>query len=382
MRRYINLLVIVVAVVAAIPFFYTALAADKDPGLMLKKISGNEKEIRNVKITALDNQEDNLLNRMFSITSSGSRYLGRESSFSLLDEDPDWYKQYVKQYPRFMRGKTNQGGFYEDRQMIAYADIIPQPLHRFDKELYVEVLDKKTRKTETMKRKVQGFSKQSFPSVWDVQKTGNELKVAAATDGDIRVYRVSLPDKKITGGKWITQRGQTGRMAQYTQLAETDMNKPNHILAYQEEKVDDDGSVKEMNTVIYKYYTNETKKLKPPINIPLRNRDNWKYVYNGKTVYMATGGKKGGARLLTFDGNGKLKADKTFAIKYQSTGNPIPEIKNGRLYFLIPNDSREKACLLYVFDISSGKQLYSGKVVQKGKRINPRYVEGVKLTIE
>lgn len=38
--------------------------------------------------------------------------------------------------------------------MIAYADIIPQPLHRFDKELYVEVLDKKTRKTETMKREL------------------------------------------------------------------------------------------------------------------------------------------------------------------------------------------------------------------------------------
>ncbi|WP_350346408.1 hypothetical protein ABR335_00980 [Heyndrickxia faecalis] len=65
MRRYINLLVIVVAVVAAIPFFYTALAADKDPGLMLKKISGNEKEIRNVKITALDNQEEPFESHVF-----------------------------------------------------------------------------------------------------------------------------------------------------------------------------------------------------------------------------------------------------------------------------------------------------------------------------
>ncbi|MDL5041686.1 hypothetical protein [Heyndrickxia coagulans] len=120
------------------------------------------------------------------------------------------------------------------------------------------MLDKKTRKTETMKRKVQGFSKQSFPSVWDVQKTGNELKVAVATDGDIRVYRVSLPDKKITGGKWITQRGQTGRMAQYTQLAETEDNKPSRILAYQKEKIDD-GTVKEMTTFIYNYHTNETK---------------------------------------------------------------------------------------------------------------------------
>lgn len=381
MRRYLNLLVILVAVVAAIPLFYTALAAGKDPGLVLKRVSGNENEIPNVKITAMDSQE-NRLNRMFSITSSGSHDLRRESSFLSLDEDPAWYKQYVKQYPRYMRGKTDQGGFYEDKQMIAYAEIKPHPLHRSRVALYVGVLDKKTKKIKTMKMKVPGFTKQSYPSVWDVQKTGNELKVAAGMDTGIRVYRVSLPDKKITGGKWITQRGQTGRMAQYTQLAETDVNKPNHILAYQEEKVDDDGTVKEMTTFIYNYHTNETKKLRLPKDISLRDSDNWKFVYNGKTVYMAITKKNGGARLLTFDGNGKLKADKTFAIKYQSTGNPIPEIKNGRLYFLIPNDSREKACLLYVFDISSGKQLYSGKVVQKGKGVKARYVEGVELTIK
>ena len=96
MRRYLNLLVILVAVVAAIPLFYTTLAAGKDPDLVLKRVSGNENEIRNVKITAMDSQE-NRLNRMFSITSSGSHDLRRESSFLSLDEDPAWYKQYVKQ---------------------------------------------------------------------------------------------------------------------------------------------------------------------------------------------------------------------------------------------------------------------------------------------
>ncbi|WP_018661236.1 hypothetical protein [Heyndrickxia acidiproducens] len=382
MKRYQTLLLLTVFIILSISTFYTVAAHANKPNFLLKKISGNEKEVQDIKFPAYY-QRDNQINYSLSITSAGSKYMGEGSLFTTPrpgeDEHPSWYRHNETQYPRFMRGKTDTLGFYEDKRIIAYVHSQYKGLKGFD----IDILHKKSRKSETIRIKIPNLSERSYLSVWDVQKFGNQLKIVADANSGIHVYSILLPEKKLSGDDLIASRSDTGKYkVDPIPMSETTENVPSGIVAFHEEKVDNEGIAKTGDAYVYQLNTRKRQKLQLPKDFPVNQVDELFYYYNNKSVYISAS-VKNGLRVTEYDAeNGLLKHDSTLHFQHPDKGSGMMvKIKNGKAFVLIPNNFEEKTNLFYIFDMSNGNKLYSGKIIQDGGGDQWKFIQAVNFTI-
>src|SRR3954454_21189135 len=127
MKRYSKLISIACFIVLVIGTFYIqeSMASSKNPDFLIKKVSGNEEEVKGLSIFGEFTIGNHFLDTLH-IDDTETTYTGGLSFIEKLNrvhQSPE-IKQLQRDYRNFMRGKAeNPALFYEDEAHLAYVNI-------------------------------------------------------------------------------------------------------------------------------------------------------------------------------------------------------------------------------------------------------------------
>lgn len=381
MKRYLSSIIIAAVMVFSIGTFYiyTAVSASPFPNLKIVKESGNEKELKDIVVTGNYNLDRS--NGNFNLSLDGTEYLSERSFMEKLDTVNDQIKALRKQYRNFMRGKTDLYSFFEDKDLLVYAEISPNKVgeetHSFD----ISTLKKKNKAKSSFSIIIPNNKQYSSIRILDVQRVGNEIKVITENyyymnsnieKDEIHLYTIDYIKKKVVKDNTIyTLPSRNSDIEiQFEQIFNTDFTIPNQYFVFKINKVKyknmkDGSSEEELLKSELHAFNIETNKMKK-IVLPKALKNAQIESYQNDSIYFT---KQIDQQLNVFKlniENNQLVSERKIPLSLAKDNYFILlKITNEKLY-LLTNGSDQNVGEISVTDIQSGNPLYRGKIVKDG----------------
>ena len=387
MKRYWKLLAIALITVLVIGTFYIqkSIASNSYPQFVIKKVSGNENEVKNVTL-----QGDYSLNGYmlddFQLTERGTNYA---SDRSFIERQAGWnlpseIKRLQKEYRNFMRGKQEEVNlFYEDQSFLAYAIIPWNYSIQINGEIlfHIEIYDKKSGKVTKINEVLPQNQKYDFASIYDVQIFNGKLKVVAnitlngeeMNTTEIHLYTFDLNTQSLIGDDIIQamerQKSDDINTNIYVLVNDENINQQKYVLFEKQtfkEIPYKDGFTPEVisrELMLYNLETNKQEKITLPkelLGLSIEGAtlsDSTIYFYNLSESKLET-------IPYQIESN-KIGTKQSFDITTDEHSAPIMEIKNNRLFILHPFKDHDTNGTIKITDVDTGKVLYEGTIDAK-----------------
>ncbi|PLT29606.1 hypothetical protein [Peribacillus deserti] len=384
MKKYWKISLLIAVVVLTVGSFYThsAYSSTQLPQFYIKKDSGDSSILK--KVTFSGDYLVGSINQGVTVEHNKTTYDTEKSFIEQFDRefahrDPA-IKQLQKEYRNFMRGKYNTEAFYEDNQLLSYADILNATTNSGSRSFVfkISVLNKKTNNSTSFDYAIPNPDQYNHVYVEDVQYFGKELKVLTRSylqdtelDGEeLDVYTFDIPNKKLLSKDEVKGHSKNGMV--YTRLPGVDPLKPNKYAVYsisERELENEEGTEppkpKEKELVVYDLGKNQKVDINFPKDILKMNLDALPAFVDGSTIYF-TEEKNNAVRLKVFNiDTRELENEITLPVEKHSDSREIQSmIKNGKLYLLIKYNKMQNAEIkIMIADIKTEKMVYSGTLM-------------------
>lgn len=217
MKRYLATAAFAAFIVCSIGVYYVQASLERLPQFRLAMVNGEEAEGKPLMLRT------QFLNGAYSefieITSSGSRYESERSWIEGMRAKYNWYRhipsidRLIDQFPSFMRG--NPTADFQDDEGVVRVGLtahfqVGSPVLNYG--LDMDILDKKTKRSRTLKVDLPKEEAFNGRSILDVQRAGSVLKVAVQLDKidggnrgrpGVRVYEIDGESGKILGSALV-----------------------------------------------------------------------------------------------------------------------------------------------------------------------------------
>lgn len=382
MKRYWKILTLSLVTVIVIGAFYinSSLAAENIV-VGIEKVSGNEKEVENIRING--DLGGNNIHHTLLISKDETINLSNQSIIQQLTRTSTVpaYNQLKEKYSHFMRGKkylTNS--LYADGNFVVYVNVEGNGNGNVSKNMYfeIEILDVKTDKTTSMELDVPNKDNYHWVDVMDVQSINNEIKVIArgfrAEGGeDLNIYTIDLDkkavsDETIYGSPKIENGWSDIRVVDEYYSVEPKKYLLFQVYAHEEpvyEEAVETGEPKIIadEIMVYNIETNELKKL--DISPEERGYGIDSYTLYDNTVYIPNPTPNGievNQYNIEKDSWGEKQLFKVEHDKGEH--EPFIKLQNGKIYIISSADGKYP---LVISDLNTGQSLYEGKLVVKNQ---------------
>jgi hypothetical protein len=400
MKRYWKIALLVPFIVLCIGTYYINAASLSYPDYYLKLQAGDEKEAAGISLQA------NYTNQSLIIRSEGSEYGSEESFWSSLTSNyvriPE-IEKLQKEHRQFMRGKEDQGSFYEDDKVLGYVEIDSKfnpKIAEYDYRFIVSVYDKEQKRSVSFKLAVpQGNDYQSI-RVIDVQIVGQTInlittnnkenrkdtKVAYGTFTEFHQYKLDL-DKKIMAADQVIISGDSADVddpIQIRNIPETEtFTKSNpytvfqidHLKIVQRKGV---SGIVETDHQELVYYDLQSSKLVPIQNELIKdlmkkiNQINFSY-YQDKLILTYLNDPSA-VKIIRYSlTEKKIESELTIDTKHSLTDGEMltfAKSANNRLYIegSLKYDNVGNVPAIMVADLDTGRILYEGYISRKDNK--------------
>ncbi|MGE8206484.1 hypothetical protein ACQKP0_18400 [Heyndrickxia sp. NPDC080065] len=385
MKRYISSIIIVAVVVFSIGTFYiySAVSASPFPHLKIVGESGNEKEIKSLIITGdyqLGQDHDN-----FELSLKSTVYNSERSFLDKLDNETNKIKQLRKQYRNFMRGKMGLDSFYEDQDILIYADT-NSSWNGMDgnTKLEISMLDKKDKKKTSFEIPLSNQFRYAF--VQDVQRVGKQLKVITENmrkqninneneNNELHVYTINYSNKKLVNDEVIKSYNieNVNTYSQFQKIPVIDETAPSKYVLFNNSliKSTDQGEEEVVKSELIAYNTETSEK--EIIKLPKKINIDQISSFNGDIIYIVSRNTSG-LKVISYNFESQ-KVISEIKIQIQNTENMdiediVYKIKNEKLFIITSNKGNKKNANVLVYDIDTGESLFKGKIVENDQKDN------------
>lgn len=380
MKRYWFSIVLVIFILGSVGTYYVAAAARSFPEYRLLTVSGDDNEAKSLVL-----QGDTKEYGSIDINAKGSSYF-QEKSFlgSIFSNERFKYspdlQQMMKEHKNFMRGKKTDNGFYQDNDVLAYADVqIGKDIVNRTYRLNISVLNLKSNDKINFSAVLPKQENYSWVSTSDVQVKGQTLtlityNVKKATSSqqneptqEIHAYMIDLNKKSIVEDRVLLadERLDDGRIVTYSILPSSQYSAPAESLAYQQmtqtfvKDKDGNESLESWEQSIFTYNLASGKSESVPA-LSSSSKDEsadsggpQAYVSQGSIIELV---KEGADSLVKVYSNSD-KTNREFRIPVTETLNTL--VYGDRLYTMTHDDDTTK---VVIADLRQGKVVYTGAV--------------------
>ncbi|WP_025783427.1 hypothetical protein [Sporosarcina sp. D27] len=386
MKKYWKFTAIIIVIVLSIGTFYVnaSTSAEQSPTFHINALSGDEKEITPLIMKGyyIDISSMNIGNSNLAISAKGTTYQSNSFLDQFVGNPPTVIKRLQEKNRTFMRGKNySEDLFFENKQLLAYADVESSPVKSRNYKFDISVLTKEDDTINSFKLDVPEGKEMDYLLVEDVQI--NEDKLYLITHNFIsnsgkqyeekHIYTIDLSTKKMIDHEAIIQ---FSRRQKHTtidvQLVRTSLTKTSEhlILLKTENKVSENMESTSDEVVIQEIssYNIQTKE-KETINIPgLHLGGNRLSFFDDSTIYFMM---LDGQNLLVTP---YLLGDDTVGQPYNiqlsgekgTVSEPITIVKDGKLYIASSQMNADINADVIVADAYTGKTLFKGQVAVDG----------------
>ncbi|HCX47738.1 MAG TPA: hypothetical protein DG757_01570 [Bacillus sp. (in: Bacteria)] len=382
MKRYWKIISLCVLTVLILGFFYiqSGLAAKEDIKVEFEKVSGNQAELE--KILFYGDYEIGNIYQSLHFTNQETIDINQLSLLQSLNRElsSPYYKKLVKEYRSFMRGKIfTTNSFYEDEKILAYAELDYQSAKKssFD----IDVLDKKSGETTSIKLDLPEKEKYNWADVSEVQAIDGKLKVfvrgfQVTGTSEINLYTFDIDKEKLEENEVLLSTSEKEnnwsdiRMINSYQSSGYERYILFNIETQQVETYEDESSMEMKDNletankelIIYDIETGKTNKMVTDdemigfldaasvydstlfIPIQVENR----FEINQYDIEKQVWGKK-----ITFD---------VPVSKDEASSGPYMKLMNGKFYLI---HAAKNEHTLLIADVATGKVLYEGVLTVK-----------------
>jgi hypothetical protein len=400
MKRYWKIALLVPFIVLCIGTYYINAASLSYPDYYLKLQAGDEKEAAGISLQA------NYTNQSLIIRSEGSEYGSEESFWSSLTSNyvriPE-IEKLQKEHRQFMRGKEDQGSFYEDDKVLGYVEIDSKfnpKIAEYDYRFIVSVYDKEQKRSVSFKLAVpQGNDYQSI-RVIDVQIVGQTInlittnnkenrkdtKVAYGTFTEFHQYKLDL-DKKIMAADQVIISGDSADVddpIQIRNIPETEtFTKSNpytvfqidHLKIVQRKGV---SGIVETDHQELVYYDLQSSKLVPIQNELIKDLmkkiNQINFSYSQDKLILTYLNDPSAVKIIRYSlTEKKIESELTIDTKHSlADGEMLTFAKsaNNRLYLRgnLKYDDLKSVPAMVIADLDTGKILYEGYISRKDNK--------------
>lgn len=377
MKRYWKILTLCLVTVIVLGTFYiqTSLASE-NVGFELEKVSGDENEVKNLKLNITYVVDD--LHTNFLLTPEETVNLSKQSVFKQFTNHSTWTSLYplIEKYKGFMRGKhLLPNSFYEDKDLVIYANIEGKGINGSLSAslLDVEVLDKKSEERTSMTLDLPKKEKYHWVDIMDIQLVDGELKIIARGSRlnggeDLIDYTIDTKNKKIANEEHIysspeVENGWSG----FRLFNDYYSTKPERYLVFQAEAYehDDSGIGTELANDMMVYDIEKNKLVK--LDVPEDLNVDFDKVSIVNSSMIAPVYSENGVKVMQYDiETQKWDEKQTFEIvnMKSDTYAPFIQIMNEKIYTV---QSTEDGHRLVIGDLLTGESLYEGNIVVKNQ---------------
>jgi hypothetical protein len=169
LKRYWWMLLIAVLPVASISTYYIHAASASWPAVKLEHQSGDPQTVNNIDLHITHNKGGMM--RFFTIHGDVTEEAKRKSPLVLTRRTGTIWQDLIDRYPRFMRGKKEIDGFYEDDSRLVYAGL------KNIKDVEISILDKSKNTTNTFQVSLPHVDKYTEVSFFDVQFLNGQILI-------------------------------------------------------------------------------------------------------------------------------------------------------------------------------------------------------------
>ncbi|SEN12655.1 hypothetical protein [Paenibacillus sp. OV219] len=380
MKRYWFSILLVIFILGSVGTYYVTAAARSFPEYKLLTVSGDDNEAKSLVLQGESKDYGSL-----EINAKGSLYFQEKSFFDSFRENemfkysPD-LQQMLKDHRNFMRGKKTYNGFYQDGQVLAYADIKGgNDLNNRNYRLSVTVLDLKNNDKISFTASIPKQEKYNWISTSDVQVKGQtmtvityNLKKASGnqqnTPGqEIHSYTIDLNKKSIAEDRVLLadKRLADGRIVTYNFIQSSQTSESSELLVYQQvtQKFakDKEGNevVESSEQAILTYDLASGKTDAVPAFTSQSNSNSTSsqnaqfYVSGDSIIELASGGAGTNVEIYSTSD----RSVRSFEIPYLPTSNVV--VYGDRLYMATPDGDTTK---VIIADLKQGKVVFVGAV--------------------
>jgi hypothetical protein len=408
-NRYRYFFLIAIVAVLGISVFYinSAQSESRLPQFMIEKQSGDENEMKQVKVLA-DYGVGRTSDRV-DVTTTGTTYFSNGSFLNRVKNmngyTPEKIKQLREKYHGFMRGKGDYLSFFENGEAVAYVTVPfdPRRNKQQDLQFHVSLLNKKNKDQSTYKIGIPNQVRYSTIYVEDVQMINQQLIVI--TNNNIRnkknvdsysaefhTYTIDLSKKKTIDDKMIIKSNDSGGPVRIDVSKENEVEEiqSNPYVVFNEvttkETPLEDGSIssEKMNQKIVIYnLENEKKEEFKDIEKVLKTEHARLHSYNQSYLYF-TENKPDGVRVMAYNFR-RHALEEEFLIplrmdshKGEGMSSEDQSIENGpaitisghKIYMVTPYDGDSQ---IVISDLRTGKILYQAIVKPEKNDKNKGY---------
>ncbi len=381
MIRYWRLISIVIVAVVVISIFYiqSAVATHRYPTFSLVKQGGDEKKAENV--TLHGDYERGFQYHNLEITTAGSKddlensYLGRLRG----NNDSAYMQGLKKNYRGFMRGKNidmDRSMFYEDKTLLAYADL--EPFDELDHSFTfdIDILEKKSNDRQPF-QVTQQNDQYSYVDVEDVQVRDDQVIVFTrnlardSSKEEIHAYWFDIADENLVHDETILSdvgdNEQTG--SDVFLIKNNDTRDNSHFVLFQEDHYvydNDEQMDPRIEETVLRAFNLKTKKLEK-INLPKEVEGIMDTVlFNQSKLYFANQ-TADTFELYSYDLENKKMQDK-YMMEDSGVGDSpedngvVWNVDNHHIYISSVSKDVKSLADLKIADLNSGDILYEGAI--------------------
>jgi hypothetical protein len=300
MKRFAIAAVFAAFIVLVIGIYYVQAAGDRSPQFRLTAVEGDPQEARS--IVLLGWYRNAPYSENVKVYAEGSQYFDELSLFDRLQGV--WSRELtpvdrlIFRYPEFMR--ANRAADYQDDGLLVRVQTnarFEAGKTRVTHSLKFDLLDKKTRRTRSLRADLPENDGFNGIGILDVQRSGDGLKVAVEYDilrndgtrgtPEIRVYDIRLDDGSVAGSQIVQYGLQSveGQEIHLSMARSYDWTLPSDSLVLEAVMTEDrnDGEAESANQflasagrsvaverrlVVYRYDTGDVRSVALPIEPP------------------------------------------------------------------------------------------------------------------
>jgi hypothetical protein len=396
MKRYWKLIILSFITVIVIGNFYirAGVAEKTDLFVEFEKINGNEEELKDLIFYG-----DYLVGNMYQPLQFTTEETIIPNNITFLEQLSSEYhapifKELIKNHKRFMRGKElSPSSYYEDENVLVYAsfkgDFDRGPNRDIDFD--IEMLDKKTEETISIKTDVPFSERYQRLNIEDVQVVHDELKLVVQGIGmkdgtdDLRIYTFDLKEQLLVGNNSIVTSDAKGNAQVDIRLLNEGLYstiQPQKFYVIHKETYETQDAPSEGNAVTYegelKVVANEVLVYNIETNVVKQldiSNEMMELIYQTSilqsSMYIYTQSDDT-IEVSQYDFEKDEWGEKqTFHSEQAKTSDnePFVQLMNGKIYII---SSTNNGYTLLIGDLKTGKSLYEGKLHVKNQKEDPQ----------
>jgi hypothetical protein len=391
MKRFAIAAVFAAFIVLVIGIYYVQAAGDRSPRFRLAAVEGDPQEARSIEL--LGWYRNAPYSENVKVNAEGSQYYDELSLFDRLhgvwSRELTPIDRLIFQYPDFMR--ANRAADYQDDGLLVRVQTNARfevGKSRVTHSLKFDLLDKKTRRTRSLRADLPENAGYNGLGILDVQRSGDGLKVAVEYDilrndgtrgtPEIRVYDIRLDDGSVTGSQVVHYGLQPAEGQEiYLSMARLyDWTLPSDSLVLEAvmTEVRNDGEAESANhfrasvgrsdaverrLVVYRYDTGDVRSAALPVEPPDAPFSERLYQIGGDALIVKWSAKTAVVQVYGLS-DARMKYEKTLTARDMQADsilniNPLPD----RLYLLLQTQDRPAVA---AFDPAGGQIVFRGLV--------------------